>query len=189
MKKRFCAAIIPVLLIMSLFSAQAVDFSCSMPAVQGGRKEQLSLCVDENSQLYTAEFVLTYDTDSFRYTGSFALGEACEGLSPYLNVTQTEKGKIKIVYTATEPLTAGGALCTLEFRASRHAGQGRFDLTAEHAETFDGKAIRRLSAAAQGAQVTIEKSERNTLVFAVVGGAVLFVALGAVLLVVKKKRG
>ena len=188
MKKFLCLLFAAALLAAEAFSCCAVEFSCAVPTVKGGRKTELSLCVDENSKLFTAEFILTYDTDSYRFTGDFRPGDACQGLSPYLNVAETEPGKIKIVYTAADPLTAGGALCTIGFKAGRNAQKGDFDLTVEHAETFDGEHIRTLSVTANGTQGAIEPAAN---VVPVVGCALAVVGAGlcAAALVIKKKKG
>ncbi len=189
MKKLFCILTALLLLAVSVLPACAVDFSCAVPTVKGGKKTELSLNVDEKSDLYTAEFVLTYDPNSYRYTGKFAPGRACEGLSPYLEIAETEPGKIKIVYTATEPLTASGALCTLGFRTGRRAEQGVFDLTVEHAETFDGKHIRTLPVTAPGTRGVIETSGNLLMVIgctlAVIG---VCLCLTGLLIKLKQKR-
>ena len=185
--------LITVLFALSLLAAlalscRAVEFSCAVPTVKGGQKTELSLYVDGDSDLFTAEFVLTYDVNSYRFTGDFASGDACEGLSPYLNVTEAEEGKIKIVYTATEPLTASGALCTLGFQAKRGAEQGDFALTAEHAETFDGEHIRRLPVAANGTQGVIEPSS-NVVQLIGCALAVIGIVLCVTALVIHRKKG
>ncbi|MBQ9552425.1 MAG: hypothetical protein IJU96_06630 [Clostridia bacterium] len=188
MKKLFCILTALALLAGGALPCLAVDFSCAVPTVKGGRKTELSLNVDESSNLYTAEFVLTYDAAAYRYTGKYAPGSACEGVSPYLEVSENEPGRIRIVYTATQPLTASGALCTLGFRAKRGAERGAFDLTAEHAETFDGEHIRKLSVTAVGAQGVIEPAANIVLPlgFAL---AVIGIALCVTALVLKKKKG
>ena len=188
MKKLFTVLLALSLIAAFALSCRAVEFSCAIPQVKGGQKTELSLCVDEGSNLFTAEFVLTYDVNSYRFTGTFAPGDACEGLSPYLNVTESEPGRIKVIYTATEPLTASGALCTLGFQAARRAEKGAFGLTAEHAETFDGEHIRKLSVAANGTQGVIEPAA-NTVAFLGCALAVLGACLCVIALVLKKKKG
>ena len=187
MKKLVCVLTALLLLAACVLPCAAVDFSCAVPTVKGGQKTQLSLRVDENSNLYTAEFVLTYDAKSYRYTGTYAPGDACEGLSPYLEVAENESGKIKIVYTATEPLTASGALCTLGFQAKRGAERGDFSLTAEHAETFDGEHIRKLPVSAAGTQGTIEPAS-NAVQIIGCALAVIGVGLCVTALVLKSKK-
>ncbi len=187
MRKLLCILTVLLLLAASVLPACAVDFSCAVPTVKGGKKTELSLNVEDSSNLYTAEFVLTYDPDSYRFTGKYAPGSACEGLSPYLEVAENETGRIRIVYTATEPLTAGGALCTLGFRANRRAEQGVFDLTVEHAETFDGKRIRTLPASASGTRGLIEPVGNVLLAIGLVL-AVIGVCLSLTVLLIKLKK-
>ena len=186
MKKLLIALVTLALLTGGALSCRAVHFSCDVPKAAGGKEVPLSLRVDENSALYTAEFVLAFDENSYRFTGAFAPGSACEGLSPYLNVTQPGPGKVKIVYTATEPLTAGGALCTLGFRAVRGADQGVFELTVEHAETFDGERIRKLAFTASGTQGIIEPAASSVplIMCAIAWVGVLLCAI----VVIKKRK-
>lgn len=113
--------------------------------------------VNDDSNLYTTEFYIIYDTNSIEYIeGSHCVHEDVKELSPYLTVTEAEKGRIKVSYTSTEGLKKAATLCKMSFKPKSDTLTS-LDLEVEHAETFDGDNIRTLDFVSNGTTVHATK--------------------------------
>ncbi len=155
--KKFAAVFTVLVLCLAFsFGSLAADCTFALDAFQPENSNvDIKVDITADSQLYTAEFYVIYESDKMEFVeGSVVAGDATQNISPYIVASETQKGKIKISYTATEPLTKSGSICKMSFRpnSNHYATLG---LEVEHAETFDGENILSLEAAANGTSVHI----------------------------------
>lgn len=148
--------------------------------------------ISANSALYTAEFYINYPSDKMEFVeGSVVTGDAVEEVSPYLIATETEPGRIKISYTATEAINKEGALCRMSFkpRGNHYVTLG---LELEHAETFDGEHIRTLELTSTGTSTHITEipfwAGENIAAAAVVLVMIFGIAVVIILRIKHKKK-
>ncbi len=189
------ASIILVALLCLCFASNALAADChlTLDAFQP-ENSNLDVKVDiaANSTLYTAEFYIIYPSDKMEFVeGSVVTGDAAEEVSPYLIATETEPGRIKISYTATEALNKAGTLCRMSFKPKGNH-YVNLDLELEHAETFDGEHIRTLDIKPIGVATHITEipfwAGENIAAAAVVIVMLLGIALVIVLRIRHKKK-
>ena len=178
--------ILPVLLcFLFSFGVSAADGTITLEAQQIENEMVLSLNISENSRLCTTEIYVEFSDEALEFNSSSCVaGSAAAELSPYITASVISDGILKISYTCTEVLTAGGEICRLSFTPKKDATVN-FTPEIEHAETFDGKYIRTLDLTAEGCEATAEGNSS--------GAALIFVAMGAVaaaviIAVIIKKR-
>lgn len=185
MKKIFAAVLSVLFCALLSFSAFAADGQLTLKALQENDEIVLYVNISESSQLCTTEFYINFSSEALEFKpGSQTVGNAAESLSPYITANEISDGKLKISYTCTKALTAGGELCKLSFKPKKDATV-HFTPEIEHVETFDGEHILSLDFSADGCAVEVEKSES---VFAGVMLALLITAVGAIVFIIIKKR-
>ncbi len=159
--KKFASAVLCVLccFVFAFGSFAAGENRLSLKAFQpeNSNIEVKVNVVNDDSDLYTTEFYITYDTNSIEYIeGSHSVHDDVKELSPYLTVTESEKGRIKVSYTSTEGLKKAATLCKMSFKPKGNVLTS-LGLEVEHAETFDGENIRKLDFVSNGTNVHATK--------------------------------
>ncbi len=155
LKKLFYVLACALLCFAFAFNSFAAQGTMSVKAFQheNSNIEVKVTMVTENSGLYTTEFFITYDNQSIEYIdGSYSLHDDVKELSPYLTVTETEKGRVKVSYTSTKPLEKAATICKMSFKPKKDTLTS-IGLEIEHAETFDGENFPTLDIQAKGTTV------------------------------------
>lgn len=191
MKKLVC--ILTAMLCLSTcfvpcFAAADVGFTLRA-SQQPDENVKLSVYISKDSSLYTTEFFITYDENTLEYVeaGSKA-GEITAELNPYFSATKVSDGKVKVSYTSAKPLDSAGELCLLEFRAQNDS-KVDFGIEIDHAETFDGKHIRSLTAQTTPTNISVIKQFYiGTGAVTAIIAAVCVAAAGVIILIKKKKH-
>ena len=169
------------------FSAFAADGAITLEAKQVENDILLSLDISENSKLCTTEIYVEYPEDAVEFkAGSCIAGSATAKLAPYITANVLSDDILKISYTCTDILTAGGEICTLSFKPKKDTTVN-FTPEIEHAETFDGKHIRSLDFTAEGCEVVIESSNSDTIIVCAVIIALAAAAFVAAAIIKKRK--
>lgn len=194
MKKLFAGAISVVLMLLMCLPCLGAG-SFTLKAVQAepvnGCDNFVAVCISEKSDVYTVEFKIKYDTQVMEYAAdSAALGDASKNVHAYFSVNEQEEGTITASYTGTEPLENGGVLCGFGFKSkAKDETKTRVDIEFDHAETFDGRHIRRLDCTATGVELIAAKqigSPTAAIALAAAGGVAIVAAV--VIILVKRKR-
>ena len=191
MKKLICilfALLILCLCAIPCFAEESADIILTVKAEQKP-KENVVVYVyaSKDSALYTTEFYLTYAQADLEFIANSAIpGDAVKELNPIVTATEIAEGKLKISYTGTEPLDEAGAICKLEFRAERSTSAPLF-IEIEHAETFDGKNIRALTAKGEGTRANVTEQPVQ-LPYAAIFAAVLLIGIVVVFVLIRKKN-
>ncbi|MBR6618991.1 MAG: hypothetical protein IKK85_01460 [Clostridia bacterium] len=169
------------------FSAVAADGAITLEAKQIENEIVLALNISENSKLCTTEIYIEYPEDAVEFkTGSCVAGSAAAELSPYITASVLSDGILKISYTCTDVLTAGGEICTLSFKPKKDATV-IFTPEIEHAETFDGKHIRSLSFTAEGCETAAQGNSSNAIIICAVVTALAAAAIIAAAIIKRRK--
>ncbi len=182
------ALILSVLLcFLFSFSAVAADGAITLEATQVENEIVLALNISENSKLCTTEIYIEYPEDAVEFkTGSCVAGPAAAELSPYITASVLSDGILKISYTCTEVLTAGGEFCKLSFKPKKDTTV-KFTPEIEHAETFDGKHIRSLDFTAEGCEFTAQSNNSNAIILCAVVIALAAAVIIAATIIKKRK--
>ncbi len=90
--------------------------------VNRGENVTVSIDVSENSNMYGGNATIEYDTTAFELVNS-EIGDLIKNSSPILN-TAYQGNKIRVVWAGTSPITNGGTLCELTFKAKGNASYG-----------------------------------------------------------------
>lgn len=145
MKKLASVLLIMLFCLSFAFNSFAADYILTLDAFQPENSNvDVKVDISAGSELYTAEFYIIYESDKMEFVeGSVVVGDAAEELSPYIVASETEEGRLKISYTATEALTNEGTVCRMSFKPKGNH-YVTLDLELDHAETFDGEHIRTL---------------------------------------------
>lgn len=168
------------------FSASAADGVIALEAKQAENEIVLSLNISENSRLCTTEIYVEYPQDALEFkAGSCVAGAAAAELSPYITASVLSDGTLKISYTCTEVLNAGGEICKLSFKPKKDATV-KFTPEIEHAETFDGKHIRSLDFTATGCEAVAEANNSSIAFILIAAGAVA--AVTVTVIIIKKRK-
>lgn len=169
------------------FSAVAADGVITLEAKQVENEIVLALNISENSKLCTTEIYIEYPEDAVEFkTGSCVAGSAAAELAPYITASVLSDGILKISYTCTEVLTAGGEICTLSFKPKKDTAV-KFTPEIEHAETFDGKHIRSLDFTAEGCEAAAQSNNSNAIIICAAVIALAAAVIIAVIIIKKRK--
>ncbi len=191
MKKLICilfALHILCLCAIPCFAEESADIILTVKAEQEPEENVVVyVYASKDSALYTTEFYLTYAQADLEFIANSAIpGDAVKELNPIVTATEVAEGKLKISYTGTEPLDEAGAICKLEFRAERSTSAPLF-IEIEHAETFDGKNIRALTAKGEGTRANVTEQPVQ-LPYAAIFAAVLLIGIVVVFVLIRKKN-